>query len=71
MLSPSPTALEHPPLTIMTSTLAPPEATHRSGRGRSASIVKVEEVGATSQEDSLDQSVYVNMNVEWVNQKGM
>lgn len=65
-----PTALEQPGFSIMTSTLAPPDIAHRSGRARSSSIVKVEEVGAVSQEDSLDQSAYVNMNVEWVNQKG-
>lgn len=38
-------------------------------RGRSNSIVKVEEIGET-QEQMLDQSVYANMNVEWVNRKG-
>jgi hypothetical protein len=38
-------------------------------RGRSNSIVKVEEIDET-QEQMLDQSMYVNMNVEWVNRKG-
>lgn len=46
------------------------EPTQRTGRTRSASVLKVEEVGATSQEEYLDQSAYMNMNVEWVNQKG-
>jgi hypothetical protein len=44
-------------------------SSQRSGRARSASIVKVEEVG-TSEAAVLDQSAYPNMNVEWVNQKG-
>ena len=39
------------------------------GRRRSSSLVKVEKVGET-QEELLDQSVYVNVNVEWVNRKG-
>ena len=39
-------------------------------RVRSNSIVKVEEVGDTSQEDVLDQSMYANINAEWVNRKG-
>lgn len=39
------------------------------GRGRKNSIVKVEEIDET-QEQMLDQSVYNNMNVEWVNRKG-
>ncbi|KAL5507934.1 ORM1 [Sanghuangporus vaninii] len=39
------------------------------GRRRSSSLVKVENVGET-QEELLDQSVYVNVNVEWVNRKG-
>ena len=41
------------------------------GRARSNSLVKVEEVGAQSQEEVLDQSAYVNINAEWVNYKGM
>ena len=39
------------------------------GRGRSGSIVKVEEV-SESLDDVLDQSMYRNMNTEWVNRKG-
>jgi hypothetical protein len=39
------------------------------GRGRSGSIVKVEEVAETV-DDVLDQSIYRNMNTEWVNRKG-
>jgi hypothetical protein len=40
------------------------------GRGRSGSIVKVEEVGDRSTEEVLDRSAYVNPNVDWVNAKG-
>ncbi|GLB34143.1 putative ORMDL family protein [Lyophyllum shimeji] len=40
------------------------------GRPRSASIVKVEEVGDRSIEESLDRSAYVNINANWVNAKG-
>jgi hypothetical protein len=43
----------------------------RSGRQRSGSIVKVEVVGASSEAEVLDQSGYPNLNVEWVDQKGM
>ena len=39
-------------------------------RERSGSLVKVEEVGNKSQEEVLDQNVYVNINAEWVNSKG-
>lgn len=38
-------------------------------RGRKNSIVKVEEIDET-QEQVLDQSMYTNLNVEWVNRKG-
>ncbi|KAG5652097.1 hypothetical protein H0H81_006317 [Sphagnurus paluster] len=40
------------------------------GRGRSGSIVKVEEVGDRSIEESLDRSAFVNINADWVNAKG-
>ena len=40
------------------------------GRGRKNSIVKVEEIDENA-EQMLDQSLYTNMNVEWVNRKGM
>ncbi|CAK5275293.1 unnamed protein product [Mycena citricolor] len=39
-------------------------------RPRSASIVKVEQVGDGSLEEALDQSAYVNINANWVNAKG-
>lgn len=39
-------------------------------RGRSGSIVKVEEVGEQSSEQILDRSAYPNMNANWVNAKG-
>lgn len=40
-------------------------------RNRSASIVKVEEVGDRSVEEVLDRSAYVNINADWVNAKGL
>jgi hypothetical protein len=39
-------------------------------RPRSASIVKVEEVGDYSVEEVLDRSAYANINADWVNAKG-
>ncbi|OBZ70207.1 hypothetical protein A0H81_09739 [Grifola frondosa] len=42
----------------------------RMGRERSPSLLKVEKVGQESQEEALDQSVYDNVNAEWVNRKG-
>jgi len=39
-------------------------------RPRSASIVKVEEVGDHSVEEVLDRSAYANINADWVNAKG-
>lgn len=39
-------------------------------RGRSGSIVKVEEVGDKNAEETLDRSAYVNINANWVNAKG-
>lgn len=40
-------------------------------RGRSGSIVKVEQVGDRSIEEALDRSAYVNINADWVNAKGV
>ena len=67
MLS-SPT-LSVPAITIETSPSAA-ELKVRVGRARSSSIVKVETVGEDSQEEGLDQSMYDNVNAEWVNRKG-
>ncbi|KAK7062153.1 protein ORM1 [Favolaschia claudopus] len=39
-------------------------------RGRSGSIVKVEQVGEGSIEEVLDRSAYSNINADWVNAKG-
>jgi len=39
-------------------------------RGRSASVLKVEQVGSSTVEDVLDQNTYVNNNANWVNAKG-
>ncbi|CDO69569.1 hypothetical protein BN946_scf184759.g9 [Trametes cinnabarina] len=56
------------------STLSPqsgsPGLSVRVGRERSSSIVKVEKIGEESQEETLDQSMYDNVNAEWVNRKG-
>ena len=62
----SPT-LSVPTLTIDTSHS---ELKVRVGRARSSSLVKVETVGEDSQEEGLDQSLYDNVNAEWVNRKG-
>ncbi|KAF8309122.1 Orm1 type endoplasmic reticulum protein [Clavulina sp. PMI_390] len=43
--------------------------TLRERRGRSGSLVQVQEVGSADQ-DLLDQSAYTNLNPEWVNGKG-
>ena len=40
-------------------------------RGRSGSIVKVEQIGDRSTEEALDRSAYVNINADWVNAKGV
>jgi len=40
-------------------------------RGRSGSLVKVEQVGDRSNEEDLDRSAYVNINADWVNAKGV
>ncbi|KAE9409815.1 Orm1 type endoplasmic reticulum protein [Gymnopus androsaceus JB14] len=40
------------------------------GRGRSGSIVHIDQVGSSSVEDVLDQNTYVNNNANWVNAKG-
>lgn len=39
-------------------------------RGRSGSLVKVEQVGDRSVEEVLDRGAYVNINANWVNAKG-
>ncbi|KAI0089195.1 Orm1 type endoplasmic reticulum protein [Irpex rosettiformis] len=64
----SPT-LNMPHLTIETSP-SHSELKVRVGRTRSSSLVKVETVGEDNQEEGLDQSLYENMNAEWVNRKG-
>ena len=47
-----------------------PASINLKPRGRSGSIVKIEEVGDHSTEETLDQSAYVNINASWVNAKG-
>jgi len=39
-------------------------------RGRSSSIVKVEQVGERYIDEALDRSAFVNINANWVNAKG-
>lgn len=63
-------AVKLAPITVTESLSSVRNAANLSGRGRSNSLVKVEEVSET-QEQMLDQSMYVNMNVEWVNRKGL
>nr|GAT58456.1 protein ORM1 [Mycena chlorophos] len=58
-----PTAITLPPVDVRHS------APFRS-RPRSASIVKVEQVGDGTVEEVLDRSGYVNINANWVNAKG-
>jgi hypothetical protein len=61
-----PTSIKLPPL----SSVATTQSGHMRSRGRSGSIVKMEEVGDHSTEETLDQSAYVNINASWVNAKG-
>ncbi|KAF9057849.1 ORMDL family-domain-containing protein [Panaeolus papilionaceus] len=61
-----PPALRLP--TIDTS--SPSKSSALRSRGRSGSIVKVEEIGDRSVEEALDRSAYVNINADWVNAKG-
>ena len=57
------------PIQITEANFIPSKPSSMRSRGRSNSIVKVEEIGET-QDQVLDQSLYVNLNVEWVNRKG-
>ncbi|KAI5116622.1 hypothetical protein M0805_007793 [Coniferiporia weirii] len=61
-------AVKLAPIQITETQLSPPRL-NATKRGRSNSIVKVEDVGET-QEQMLDQGMYVNINAEWVNRKG-
>jgi len=61
-----PASIKLPPM----SSLAATHTSNRKPRGRSGSIVKIEEVGDHSIEEALDQSAYVNINASWVNAKG-
>jgi hypothetical protein len=38
---------------------------------QSGGFVKVEKVGDRSREEIIDRDVYVNINADWVNAKGM
>ncbi|EGO27736.1 hypothetical protein SERLADRAFT_383156, partial [Serpula lacrymans var. lacrymans S7.9] len=55
-----PTNIKIPQLSLQ------PPSNSLKGRGRSGSIVKVEEIGGRS-EEVLDRSAYVNINANWVN----
>lgn len=57
-----------PVLNIPSPTLLSPAMIRN--RARRGSLVKVEAVEANSVEDELDQSVFPDMNSEWVNRKG-
>lgn len=61
-----PTTIQLPLLDLS----SPPKAAPLRARGRSGSIVKVEQVGDRSIEEILDRSAYVNINADWVNAKG-
>ncbi|KIK03139.1 hypothetical protein K443DRAFT_676986 [Laccaria amethystina LaAM-08-1] len=61
-----PTTIQLPLLDLS----SPPKAAPLRARGRSGSIVKVEQVGDRSVEEILDRSAYVNINADWVNAKG-
>jgi len=69
---PSPAAISTgitvPSLNIVTTGTSP-ESLSAKRRGRSGSIVAVQEV-AGDQQDLLDQSAFGNINADWVNSKG-
>jgi len=65
-----PTTIKLPAIDIAAASAASPGMVSVRGRPRSASIVKVEEVGHDSLEEVLDRSAYVNINADWVNAKG-
>lgn len=58
-----PTAIKLPALDL-------PAPSPLRTRGRSGSLLKVEEVKDRSVEDVLDRSAYLNINADWVNAKG-
>ena len=62
-------AIKLTPVQINDSPSSSYHGSRLKGRRRSSSLVKVESV-VENQEQVLDQSVYVNVNVEWVNRKG-
>jgi hypothetical protein len=62
-----PPQIKLPPLSSVATTT---QSGQMKSRGRSSSIVKMEEVGDHSTEETLDQSAYVNINASWVNAKG-
>lgn len=71
---PSPPSIKLPGLSLHPSNNGngnntnPATAAHR--RGRSGSFLKVEHVDS-SNEVTLDQAAYANINAEWVNRKGL
>lgn len=66
---PSPPSISIEPVAHTTSTSSSSPSSHLKGRARSGSLVKVEEI-KESVDDVLDQSMYANVNQEWVNRKG-
>lgn len=64
-----PTSIKLPVLDISAQAMHQKPPSLRS-RGRSNSIVKVEQIGDRSVEEALDRNTYVNINADWVNAKG-
>ncbi|KIK67699.1 hypothetical protein GYMLUDRAFT_154730 [Collybiopsis luxurians FD-317 M1] len=67
-MSNRPTSIKLPALDI--SAPNPSSSKSMRNRGRSGSLLKVEQVGSSSVEEVLDQNTYVNNNANWVNAKG-
>lgn len=63
-----PTSIKLP--SLPTGIASTQDSSNMKSRGRSGSIVKVEEVGDNTLEEVLDRSAYVNINANWVNAKG-
>ncbi|KAG8947298.1 hypothetical protein FRC04_010874 [Tulasnella sp. 424] len=66
---PSPPSISIDPVAHTTSTSSLSPGSKLKGRARSSSLLKVEEI-RESVDDVLDQSMYANVNQEWVNRKG-
>ncbi len=58
------------PTTINLPALDLPKPSPLRTRGRSSSLLKVDERKDRSVEDALDRSAYLNITADWVNAKG-